>query len=595
MSGSWPRLRVSFGSMALKSIDSRAGRPFLAAMCLLALVTGGCGSGGREHLRAGFLLGQDGLASPVPTQAYRPLGDAPPRNYFEGHLVFADPGTVGRHEVLVDLFDLAEDPALEVGRLPPFEMQFIQIENTLIPVQRGPQRSEHPHWEFIVEPGAVWDEPGDGEYSRAAVPFSLQERNANCTHNGLLTFLYDSLGNVSRIAYQVTSETCHYLQIDLWGVLPATYWRGTVKDGQAITRAHREQLASRLPVEPISELAVDYPGIDPSAFLNHEPAEVTTYGFVVDGVHYSGGCETRYGPHPFCAVVDLPSYSLAKSVFAGTLFMWLVQQEPEASELSVSEYVPECRDQRWSGVTLGHLIDMASGVFESTEDQVDEFYAYTTDFINADTHDKKIAASCELFDRRAEPGTTFVYHSTATYIAGTLMNAYIREKGLARDIHRDVLVEQIMQPLGLSPLTRASKRTYDTVAQPFTGYGLTFLPDDIARFALFMMESGGVVGGEQVLSRSELNAALQRAPEDPGLEPVPGSVRYNNGLWALNVQPFADCGAPAWVPYMSGYGGISVALIPNGTVYYVFSDGGNFAWAKAAAESNKINNFCRQS
>jgi hypothetical protein len=43
---------------------------------------------------------------------------------------------------------------------------------------------------------------------------------------------------------------------------------------------------------------------------------------------------------------------------------------------------------------------------------------------------------------------------------------------------------------------------------------------------------------------------------------------------------------------MSGYGGITVALMPNGTVYYVFSDGGHFAWASAAAETNKINNYC---
>jgi hypothetical protein len=395
------------------------------------------------------------------------------------------------------------------------------------------------------------------------------------------------------VAYQVTSETCQYLQIDLWGVLPAAFLPGAVEGGQALIEAREVHKAARLPVRSIAELGEDHPNIDAAAFPAQDPAEVTTYGLVIDGVHYSGGCQTRYGPHPFCDEVHLPSYSLAKTVFASMAYMWLTQLEPEARDLAVVDYVPECRlDGRWNGVTLEHLIDMSSGNFDSTEDQVDEFYAYNSEFINADTHADKIAASCGLFQRKAEPGTTFVYHSTETYIAGALMNAYLQEQGLGQDIHRDLLVPKILKPLGLSPASFYTRRSYDPVAQPYTGYGLTFLADDIARFALFMLESGGVIDGDQALNRSDLNAALQRVPENPGLESVPGTLRYNKGLWALEIQDYLGCAAPTWVPFMSGYGGITVALMPNGTVYYVFSDGGHFAWASAAAETNKINNYC---
>lgn len=554
----------------------------------LALLFAACGAHAREHLGAAFLLGEEALESPVPVEAFGPRADAAPRSRFEGHLVFGDPRGTGRYEVLTDLFELADEPGRDIGRLPPFDFRFIQVDNALVPVERGPQRSGHPHWEYILEPGAVWDEPADGDYSRAALPFSLQERNANCTHIGLLTFLYNGRGEVSRVAYQVTSETCHYLQLDLWGVLPGAWREGPIEDGRAIAGAHREQVAARLPIKPIAALAVDYPGADPTAFLGHDPAEVTTYGFVIDGVHYSGGCQTRYGAHPFCQAVDLPSYSLAKTVFAGTVYMALIEDDPMAAGLLVTDYVPACRDSRWTGVTLDHLVDMASGNFRSAEAEVDEFQSYETDFMASDTHSGKIAASCALFPRRAEPGSTFVYHSSDTYIAGALMSAYLEP----RDIHRDVLVERVMKPLGLSPVSRTTRRTYDTAAQPFTGYGLTFLADDIARLALFMRESGGVAGGEQVLSRRQLDAALQRDPDDPGLDAVPGSARYNNGMWAREVSGFIGCAEPAWVPHMSGYGGISVALIPNGTVYYVFSDGGHFAWAGAVAESNRIHRFC---
>jgi hypothetical protein len=43
---------------------------------------------------------------------------------------------------------------------------------------------------------------------------------------------------------------------------------------------------------------------------------------------------------------------------------------------------------------------------------------------------------------------------------------------------------------------------------------------------------------------------------------------------------------------MSGYGGIVVAMFPNGMTYYYFSDGGVFRWAIAAAAADRMRNFC---
>jgi hypothetical protein len=47
-----------------------------------------------------------------------------------------------------------------------------------------------------------------------------------------------------------------------------------------------------------------------------------------------------------------------------------------------------------------------------------------------------------------------------------------------------------------------------------------------------------------------------------------------------------------WVPFMSGYGGISVLLLPNGATYYIFSDGNEFIWYAAVHEINKIAPVC---
>jgi hypothetical protein len=43
---------------------------------------------------------------------------------------------------------------------------------------------------------------------------------------------------------------------------------------------------------------------------------------------------------------------------------------------------------------------------------------------------------------------------------------------------------------------------------------------------------------------------------------------------------------------MSGFGGISVAMPPNGAVYYYVSDGGKFSWARAVAETRRLKPLC---
>lgn len=39
---------------------------------------------------------------------------------------------------------------------------------------------------------------------------------------------------------------------------------------------------------------------------------------------------------------------------------------------------------------------------------------------------------------------------------------------------------------------------------------------------------------------------------------------------------------------MSGYGGITVAMMPNGATYYYFSDNNEFSWSAAVAEADKL-------
>jgi len=84
---------------------------------------------------------------------------------------------------------------------------------------------------------------------------------------------------------------------------------------------------------------------------------------------------------------------------------------------------------------------------------------------------------------------------------------------------------------------------------------------------------------------------MQRDPGDRGQDPL-ADFKYNNGFWAHEIKSYISCSGDTWVPLMSGYGGISVVLLPNGTTYYMFSDDDTYLWMKAAQESHSIRSLC---
>ncbi|GMU68167.1 MAG: hypothetical protein AMXMBFR37_05000 [Steroidobacteraceae bacterium] len=579
----------------------RGGALLAALLPLGALADGGALAARAAESRVldrAWLTGSGNLAAPLPMAEFTPrAGALPPRHAFEGRLVLEREATLGAMHVLRDDYATAQRAPQILQHLPPFDFVFVTHGDVLIPAQRGLIGNRHPQWEYVLEPGRIWQESADGDYTRAALPFALVERNANCVHNGVLSFLFDGEGQVSRVAYQVSSETCAYLKIDLWGVLPARYRPGRVPNRDALVAAYDREVAARLPVRPIAALAIDHPGADPAQFgqaAEVSPANMTAFGFIIDGVHYVGGCDTRQGPYPFCDVLTLPSYSLAKSLAAGLGSMHLALRFPSLFEARITDYVPECRRAgHWQDVSFGNLLDMASGHYDSTVYDEDESSAAMLDFFQAEDHMAKIRFACSHFPRRAAPGTRWVYHTSDTYLLGTALQAFVRRHlGKDRDFYTDVVAGSLWAPLGLSPVLQSTRRTRDLAAQPFTGWGLLLHRDDIARIGRLLGERRPAIGGAPLFDATALDQALQRDPAHPGLEAIDASFRYAHGFWAHDVSPYIGCATPTWVPYMAGFGGITVLLLPNDTVYYYFSDGGEFRWSRAASEADRVRPYC---
>lgn len=513
-----------------------------------------------------------------------PVNASNPSNIFEGSLIFTS--LVRGWSSVKDTYSSAA--INNAKKLPDFNYQFVQHGTHLIPVKRGLQVTTHNLWQLILEPGRVWNEDGDNGYSRASLPFSLQEYGANCTHNGVMTFLFKSDGTTSSIAYEIASETCEYYQFNLYGLLTANYSPTTIGAAGQIKSDYEIEVANRIPTKPISDLAVDFPAsaIDTNVIASEQSeTNLSAFGVSYNGIHYTGGCETRYGRYPYCDVLSLPSYSLAKSIFTGVGLMATEQAFPGSKNLSVGDFVSSCPGSRWNDVTLENALDMATGNYTSSGFQVDEgSTAMSNGFFLTYTDSEKTNFACGYL-RQSSPGSGWVYHSSDSYLIAKSMDQILSQDSYGW------LVASLYKPLGISPVMNESVRTFDATAQSMGGYGLTLHRDDIVKLAEFLNNDNGQINGQQKLDLGMVNNVLQKTSYH-GLNA--GSIYdwYDNGFWIWKADEALGCNNDLYIPYMSGFGGISVVLLPNNMVYYFFSDNNEHLFVNTIVELNKIGSFC---
>jgi len=506
---------------------------------------------------------------------FTPPADArPPDTPFAG--TFEISFQADNADVLLDTFAISTSPAwLE---LPALNVDLADDNGRLIPAVRGPITSSNPNWEAIISPGKAWQADGSVHVS---LPFALMERNANCVHYGVLRFSVTA-GKIDGPArFLMASETCAYFQFDLQGTATVTA-RLAAFDASAVISADRRLRAAMLPVAD----ARDAPLAPALAHPDDVPAASTSaFGLVMDGTRYQGACMTRRGAYPFCAEMPLPSYSIAKSLVAGLAMMRLEKLHPGASQSLISTYVPACDGPKWQGVTFAHALNMMTGNFNSSVYDEDEVSLGQTQFFLTEAHEAKIGISCNRFPRREEPGTVFAYHTSDTYLLGTAMQAFWREKHEPdADFFNDLLANGIFEELGLSPLIRLTRRTRDAEAQPFTGWGLVMTADDLARLVQFIQRRDAMLDADTLEAALNQNA---RAPEAGG-----PAFRYANGIWAWDAATTLSCQSPRFIPYMAGFGGNIAAMLPGNILYYYFSDGHIFRWGRVVAALHARTPLC---
>ena len=557
----------------------------------------GTGVVSRTNLSYSTLIGAK--ASLVDYSAFAvPINAANPDSTFQGTLTLNNVASTGSFsQVLGSKFSGYTDP----GHLPAFSYQFVQDGTHIFPIQRGLISTSHPDWYYILEPGRVWKESSDNGYSRVAIPFSLQENGANCTHNGVLTFLFKSDSSISNVAYQIAGETCEYYQFNMWGQVSATYTPQTIAIATAAsaTTTYEAEVAARMPTKPIAQLAFDFPaaGVTIANIGSDQTASyMTVFGVAVDGTNYVGGCGTRYGTYPYCAVLDLPSYSTAKSIVGSIGLMRMEKKYPGTKSLSIGSNVDKCSGTQWTDSSLLNALDMATGNYALAGYESDEGSTSTkNNFFLVDTYSGKATFACS-YSRKAVPGTKWIYHTTDSFLLGKALNTrYQYWNDSSKDFYRDMLVEEIYKPLGMSQTSYTTARTIDTVAQAFTGYGLTLHHDDLVKIGEFLNKNNATINSVSMLDSTLYNEAMQKTSVH-GLTASGANNNYHHGFWLWNLAS-ADSGAAIcpttkWVPYMSGFGGIGVVLLPNNMVYYYVSDKDEYGFKKTLIELQKIRTLC---
>ncbi|MCX7179397.1 MAG: serine hydrolase [Proteobacteria bacterium] len=590
---------------------------FLVLLSIIAHLMAGCGGGGGGGATASVASAAPPASTPAKTQMQltyedlttgtstapvddaafgMPAGAALPAHSFSGTLELFGETTSNGFQPLKD--DYLYNVAQGWQHLPKFRYQFVQSGNYLIPVAQGLLITGSPYWNIIIGPGRIWNQAGDRGMDRASFPFALAERNANCAHNGVMTFLFDGT-TVSKVRYQVTQEICPYYKANLWGALTATYTPETIANVEAIKAEHAAELANRLPTKPLSALATDYPdsGIDLANLgALYDPSERTAYGLLINGTNYVSACATRFGNYPYCEDMRQTAFSATKSAFASVALMVLGQKYGKSVyELKIKDYVPETSAGlgNWDSVTFNNTLDLATGNYFDSGYMIDD--TRMTRFFVAESYADRMSAALAIPAKQA-PGKLWVYQTAADFILSRAMNNYlIQQQGSGADIF-NMVRDEVYKPIHLSAGALTTLRTDNSpTGIPLAGYGLFWTLDDTAKIAMLLNNQHGVIGNKQVLNADMLADSMQQNPLDRGVLTTGYPVfSYNNGFWAKQMTPaeFPQFSCSFWVPFMSGRGGVTIAMMPNGATYYSFSDNEDYIWYSAAYESNKLKRIC---
>ena len=486
-----------------------------------------------------------------------------------------------RFKIVEDSFEINKN-FKPLSKLPALNLNFSIEGSKFIPDSRALRTTQNFLWDIQYGVGEVWyDEFGN---IRTSFPFSLIQKNQNCVHNGVILFDMTEGGDISNMVYQIASETCGWFRFNLIGSAEVSLTSSLDLNTENI-QDFKDWQESTIPLKRLSSLGESYK--DLGSVKEVLPVNMTMFGFYDGESHYRGGCMTRKGRYPYCSELLMPSFSLAKSIFASNAMSMLEMDFPNIKNLFISDYVPECSSKKWRSVTFGNALDMATGQYKYKNYYSEDWYLEQEGYFKNFTHKDRIKSACNFFKKQANPGIKLSYHSSDTYILGTALNQFYKQNVSSEgDIYYDLLLP-LWNSLELSDALNEIRRSLDNVRQPYAEMGMFMLSDDVVKIGRYFLDI------RKKVDKGIMFDALQKNENNRGLVAINNLMYYNKGFW---VKRFSGnkfgCSSDLWIPFMSGTGGITLVLLPNNTLYYYFSDGDEYEWDKAVEFANNLRPFC---
>jgi hypothetical protein len=515
---------------------------------------------------------------------FLPVDDSgPPAHQLEGTL------TVPRGEMQRSSYEFAT-----YRYFPGFSIDFVTVDDHIVPADRSIITNPG-DWSLILSPGRIWSEPGDNGLSRASFPFTLGSPpdrlfSGGEAHNGIAAFLFDDT-TVSSFRFQITQETAPDGDIyDMWGQLPMEYESGAVTDGAEIQRAFSEELAAQLLIAEWSTLEAQSDSDVLASFTEGlDPEEISAAGIVVDGVVYLQPSQTRSGEFPYPRFMQHAGMSVSKSIGAGVAMLWLAQKYgEEVFDLRIVDYLDVTADHEgWAEVTFGDVLNMATGVGDNSPNRMpydidanESGPNYRRFYLGETTHEK-LGAAFAAGNYSWGPNEIARYTSSQTFVLSAAMDAFIKTKeGPGADLW-ERLTDEVFHPIGIHHMTMMHVPAGEGQrGTPLMASGLRLTVDDLGKITT-LLQNGGTHDGEQLLHPERTADALYRSGELTGLPTgksfADGDQAYHASFWSIAHR--AKSGSYFQVPFMSGAGGNTVFLAPNGVSTFVFTDSGQDSYS----------------
>ncbi len=471
---------------------------------------------------------------------------------------------------------------------PGFSVQFFTHKGHLVPVERniihpadGNSRSA---WNLILSPGKVWYEPADNGMSRASFPFVLVSVYSYETHNGIATFLYDDT-RVSNLRIQIVQEIS-WRRFDFRGQLPMTYTPELIVGHEDLVARFDQEIAYRTPIRPWSELQKL---ADPELLENFngvlDSQDISATGLIVDDIIYLQPCATRYGTYPYPRYMRNSVFSVTKSTGAAITILRLAQKYgDEVFDLKIKDYVSvTAAHDGWDEVTFSDCLNMVTGIGDNWPKRkpnkiyVDENNERMLEWARAMTAQDKLKIGFEFGNYPWGPGEVLRYNSTHTFVLAAAMDSYLKSKEGPRSNLWDMVIEEVFIPIGImhAPL-RHTQEPDGSRGIPHFLAGFYPTPDDIAKITM-LLQNGGEHRGKQLLSKAKLAQALFKTEKrgyPTGRHNGYGYRWYNMSFRSAAYRTQNGCFVQ--IPYMAGYGGNLVVLLPNGISAFRFADGNHY-------------------